>query len=94
MNKSLAGFELRRAGIGLIKTLDILEFTKEIDTKSGARLLLVALSNSGQDIDSVKVDKAMEDARKMRDAGGEGWVIFAAHGIDLNLPLTQREQDQ
>ena len=93
-NKSLAGFQLRRAGIGLIKTLDILEQTKKVDTKKGVGLLMAIFRDSGQDIDSVKVAKIMADARKMRDAGGEGWVIFTAHGIDLNFPTPQREQGQ
>ena len=94
LKRSLAGFELMRSGIGLIKTLDILEYTKDAKVERGLDLLIATFRTSGRDIDSVAVDKVMADARKMRDAGGEGSFIFAAHGIDLNFPLVQRERGQ
>ena len=90
MGRALCAIQLMRAGISLIKTLDALECAKNKPIRNGLDVLLAGLRAANQDVDSTIVAQVMEDALKVQDAGGEGWVIFAANDIDINSIPTSK----
>lgn len=81
-DRSLVGFELMRLGISLAQAIYIIDNTRHLKIERTIDLLIKMLEASGQDIDSIAVRKTMVDARKLRDAGEEDWLLFVLNSIN------------
>ena len=85
--RAISAFELYRSGVSFSALVDILNRAKEnkVGKTDGAGLLMAALrSYNHPPVDSLDVIDIMKKGRQLRDAGGDGEIVFEHYGIKLN----------